>query len=330
MNILVTGGGGFLGSAIATKLVERGNSVRVFGRNRYPHLNPEIECVQGDIVDSMAVTKACQGMDTVFHVAAIPGVWGKKELFYAVNVDGTSNVLEACRKQRVRKLIYTSSPSVVFGHRPLENANEDTPYPGSYLWHYPETKAIAERMVLEKNGCEGLLTVALRPHLIWGPGDPHLIPRLLQRAQMGRLVQVGEGTNLVDMIYIDNAVHAHLLACDALGPGLGGKVYFVSDDHPTPLWPWINRLLERMNIESVRRSIPYPVAFGLGAVFEFVYGSLGLHAEPRMTRFLAAQLAKSHYFDITRAKHDFGYSPVVSSEEGFERLIEDLKSHPAN
>ncbi|MBI4382944.1 MAG: NAD-dependent epimerase/dehydratase family protein [Nitrospinae bacterium] len=326
MRVLVTGGGGFLGGAIVRKLHERGDRVRVLGRRKYPSLPEGVESMQADLRDREAVFKACEGRDAVFHAAAVPGIWGDRREFFGVNVEGTRNVIDACLRASVKKLVFTSSPSVVYDNRDMENVDESVPYPRSYLCDYPRTKAIAERMVVEANGKDGLRAVSLRPHLIWGPGDPHLIPRILERAGKGQLVRVGDGRNKVDLIYIDNAALAHVRACDFLEPGspLEGKCYFVSDGQPVVLWDWIGRLLQKMGIPPVRRCVSYRTAYAMGALMETVYKAFKLPGEPRMTRFLASQLATSHYFDIARARRDFHYEPEVGPEEGMERLIRYL------
>lgn len=183
-------------------------------------------------------------------------------------------------------------------------------------------------MVLEANGKEGLLTVALRPHLIWGPGDPHLIPRIIDSAKKGRLTRVGDGKNRVDIIYIDNAVEGHILACDALQPGspVAGRCYFLNDGESVALWDWINNLLVRLDIPPVRKSMSLLTAKILGGILEIIYNIFRLPGEPRMTRFVAEQLATSHYFNISRARKDFNYQPIVSIEEGMNRLVKSLLS----
>ena len=326
MRALVTGGGGFLGTRIVEMLHERGDDVVALGRNQYPHHEEAgVRTIKADLRDTSAILKACEGMDAVFHAGALAGIWGNKRTFWEINVDGTKNVLDACQAQGVGKLIYTSTPSVVFGKDALSGVDESQPYPTRYLAHYPETKAVAERMVLAAN-CPELATVALRPHLIWGPGDPHLIPRVIGRARAGKLLRVGDGRNLADITYIDNAADAHVLAADALSHGsrCAGRVYFISQGEPVELWPWLNSILEAMGIAPVERSISYNVAHNIGAIAEFMYGTLRIGAEPRMTRFLAAQLAKDHYFNIDAASRDFGYAPKVSTTEGLERLLRSL------
>jgi len=326
MKALVTGGGGFLGSAIVRKLHDRGDEVSVLGRGTYPHIAPYIKRMyQADIRHKPAVFHACEGMDVVFHVAAVAGIWGKRSDFWSINVEGTRNVIEACRANGVPRLVFTSTPCVVFGKDDLCGVDESTPYPPGYLAAYPETKAVAERMVLAAN-CPTLATVALRPHLIFGPADPHLIPRVIARARLGRLVQVGEGKNLVDITYIDNAADAHVQAADALTPGgrCAGHAYFISQGDPVSLWPWLNELLAAVRAPTVTRSMTYRRAYRAGRVLETVYRATGITREPPMTRFLATQLAKSHYFDISSAKGDFGYNPTIATEEGVRRLVATL------
>ncbi len=328
MKALVTGGGGFLGRYIVEKLIARRDSVRVLGRNRYPELEQlGVETIQADLRDPSAVTKACEKIDVVFHVAALPAIWGRWQDFYSINVEGTKNVLAGCRAQGVSKLVYTSTPSVVFDQSDLSNIDETYPYPNSYNCYYPQTKAMAERLVIAANGRDGLLTTALRPHLVWGPQDNHLIPKVLQRARAGQLVIVGDGLNRVDITYVENAADAHLQAADYLRAGspVAGQVYFISQGEPVLLWDFLNQLLERLGIPKVTKTISYRTARSVGAALEMMYALFSLRTEPRMTRFLAAQLAKSHYFDISKAKRDFDYSPRISIAEGLERLANFIR-----
>ncbi len=332
MRVLVTGGGGFLGSHIARRLDALGKEVTIFGRRHYKNLPESIRQIQGDLTNAGAVAQACEGQDAVIHSGALTGIWGKKEIFEATNITGTQNIIEGCVSSGVKKLIYTSSPSVVFGRSSLENADESIAYPNSYLTDYPRTKAEAERRVLAANGRSGLLTLALRPHLIYGPEDPHLVPRILQRAKRRQLIRVGDGLNKVDIIYIANAVEGHIRALESLEPGsaCAGQVYFLSDDEPVVLWDWIARLIKEMDLPPIRRSISYPLAKALGTLLEGVYSGLNLNAEPRMTRFVAGQLAKSHFFDISAAKRDLNYQPVVSPSEGWEKTVNWFRDHPVD
>jgi len=327
MKTLVTGGGGFLGRYIVEQLVARGDEVTVFARGHYPELEQiGAKLIRGDLQDEAAITKACAGMEAVFHVAAKAGYWGSWESFYMPNVIGTQNVITACRQQGVPKLIYTSTPSVVANHQSRAGSNESLPYPARFESYYPQTKAMAEQMVVEANSAE-LLTVSLRPHIVFGPRDTQIIPRLIERARAGRLIQIGDGTNKIDVTYVEDAARAHLLAADALRPGapVAGSVYFISQDQPVTLWPWINDLLGRLGVPPVQRKISLSLARTLGGLLEFGYRTFGLKGEPRLTRFLANELALSHYYDISRAKRDFGYKPQLSLEEAVERTVAYFK-----
>lgn len=324
--VLVTGGGGFLGGAIVRQLVDRGDNVRSFSRNFYPELAQlGVEQIQGDIVDKTAVEQACKGVKLVFHAAAKPGVWGNYADYYRTNVAGTQHVIDACKKHGVLRLVYTSSPSVVFDGTDMEGVDESVPYPEKFHAHYPKTKAMAEQLVI-KAADKDLMTITLRPHLIWGPKDNHLVPRIIERA--GRLVRVGSGKNLVDTIYIDNAAEAHVLAADRLkeNPGLSGKVYFISQDDPVPLWDLVDDILKAAGHPPVKRAIPRKIAWLMGALFEVVFKMFRIRGEPQMTRFLADELATAHWFDIRAAKKDLGYAPTVSIKEGLSRLEQWLQN----
>lgn len=324
---LVTGGGGFLGLYIVEQLVERGDEVRVFCRGAYSRLDElGVETLQADIRDAESVSSACAGVDTVFHVAAVPGVWGPWNHYYEINTLGTEHVIAGCREHGVGRLVYTSSPSVVYDGRPHENADESLPYPDSYLCHYPHTKALAERAVLGANGVGGLLTTSLRPHLIWGPRDNHLVPRLIHRAQSGRLRQVGDGENVISMAYVENVASAHLQAADALTTDspVAGEAYFINELEPVALWPWINQLLQRAGLPPVKRRISAATAKRIGGVLEGIYRILRLPGEPPMTRFVASQLSQSHCYSVEKARRDFDYAPQVSIEEGMRRIEPEL------
>lgn len=322
---LVTGGGGFLGSAIVRQLVAEGVSVRSFARHYYQALEPlGVKQIQGDICDSHQVHKACEDVDVVFHTAARAGLGGRFQSYYQTNVLGTENVIHTCLACNVGRLIHTSSPSVVFHGGDMAGVDESAPYPPVFHAHYPRTKAMAEKQVIEA-ARKGLGVIVLRPHLIWGPGDNHLVPSILKRA--ARLRQVGDGTNEVDTIYIDNAAEAHLMADRALeaNPGLTGNIYFLSQDEPILLWQMVNHILAAGGKPPVAKTISPGLAYGIGRVCEWIYALLDLDADPPMTRFMARELATSHWFDITAAKRDLGYQPKVSTEEGLKRLAQWLR-----
>ena len=322
MKALVTGGGGFLGKAIVKLLIERGDEVRSFSRNEHPSLNKlGVEHCRGELSDADAVGRAVAGCDIVFHVAAKAGVWGPYEEFYRANVLGTKNVIDACRQQGIKSLVYTSSPSVVFDGTDMEGVDESVPYPDHFEAFYPQTKAEAEQLVLQANDAH-LATVALRPHLIWGPEDNHLTPRILDRGAKGALRRIGTRDCLADTIYIDNAATAHLQAADRLdiGSTVAGKAYFLTQGEPLPIWDIVDRILEAGNIPPVSGTISPKLAYAVGWMLEKVYGVFGIKSEPRMTRFVAKELSTAHWFDISAAQRDFGYTPTVSFDEGMIRL----------
>ena len=326
MKALVTGGGGFLGLAIVRRLVGQGTSVRSFSRQRHDQLAAlDVEQHQGDLADAVAVREAVAGCDVVFHVAAKPGIWGPYEDYQRTNFIGTQNVIAACREQGVSRLVYTSSPSVVFDGRDMAGVDESVPYPRRFAAHYPSTKAAAEQLVRAAND-ERLATVSLRPHLIWGPEDNHLLPRLVARARAGQLRRIGRARKLVDTVYIDNAAEAHLLAAEKLAPGavVAGKVYFIAQGEPVDLWEMINWLLAAAGAPTVQRSIPRGVALALAWGFESVHRLLHRPGEPRLTRFVVQELSTSHWFDLSAARRDLGYRPLVSLAEGLRRLREHL------
>ncbi len=320
-NIIVTGGGGFLGSAIVKKLVQQENKIISISRNFYPELKKIGVCqIQGDISNKAIINDNFANVETVFHTAAKADIWGKKEDFFNINVTGTKNIIKACIKYKVKRLIYTSSPSVVFNGNNMEGADESVPYAKNFNAFYPETKAAAEKMVRAAGTHGNLQTISLRPHLIWGPGDNHLVPGILNKARS--LKRIGNGENFVDTIYIDNAAYAHILADKRLkqNPNLSGNVYFISQDRPVKLWKMVDDILAAAGYDPVQGSISPAVAWFAGLIFEFFYKILGIEKEPLMTKFVAEELATSHWFDISRAKKDLGYFPAVSTEQGLENL----------
>jgi 2-alkyl-3-oxoalkanoate reductase len=324
---LVTGGGGFLGRYIVEQLLARGDRVTVFARGDYPELAAlDAQLIRGDLRDRQTVIAACRGIDVVYHVAAKAGLWGRWEDFYQVNVLGTENVIAACRANGVAKLVYTSSPSVIFDGSDQAGVDERVPYPERYESPYPETKALGEQRAIAANG-GGLLTASLRPHLIFGPRDNHLLPSLIERARQGRVPQVGDGTNKVDLTYVEDAARAHLLAADGLVPGspVVGSVYFISQDDPVVLWPWIGEFLARLDLPPIKLRIPLGLARGAGAVMAGLYRALKLRGEPPLTPFLASELAQDHYYDVSAAKRDFGYQPRHTMAEATERTLQWLR-----
>jgi len=324
-NVLVTGGGGFLGGALVRRLVAGGDRVRSFSRGVYPDLDHlGVEQYRGDLSDLSTVSRACDGVETVFHVAAKAPPWGKYNDYYRTNVTGTRNIISACQDSGVKRLIYTSSPSVIFNGQDMAGVDESTPYPIKFATHYSETKAIAEQEVVTASR-KALLTISLRPHEIWGPGDNHIAPRLIARAK--RLKQIGNGKNLIDTIYIDNAVDAHILAAEKLkeNPSLSGRIYFISQGEPVLAWEMIDAILRAAGLSPVKGKIPYRIAWLVGGILELAYRLLSLPGEPYITRFTAYAVASSHWFNISAAEKDLGYTPRIGMDEGLLKLEDWLK-----
>jgi nucleoside-diphosphate-sugar epimerase len=324
MKVLVTGGAGFLGQALCKALQAEGHEVTSFQRTHSPALEAlGVRQVLGDLADGAAVLDAFTGQDAVFHNAAKAGAWGSEASYHSANVIGTRNVISALRAHGIGKLVYTSTPSVTHsGRTPVEGGNEtNTPYGSGFKAPYPATKRVAEQEVLAAND-ERLATVALRPRLIWGPGDTQLLPRLAQRARAGRLRFIDGGHNRMDTTYIDNAAQAHVDAFNALAPGAAcaGKAYFISNGEPRPVRDIVNDMLQAAGVPPVAGNLPYGVAYAAGSVLEIVWRLFRLGGEPPMTRFLAEQLSTPHWYDISAARRDFGYVPRVSTAEGLARL----------
>jgi nucleoside-diphosphate-sugar epimerase len=326
MRVLVTGGGGFLGKTICKQLKARGHQVLAFNRQKYPALDAMgIEQFAGDLRNLDMVAAAAEGCEAIVHTAAKAGAWGSLADYYESNVRGTDHVLAACELHRIDKLVYTSSPSVIHGGEDLNGVNESAPYAKRYLAPYPQTKALAEQRVLKANSPQ-LATVVLRPHLIWGVGDPHLLPRILDRARKGRLRHIGEVSKKIDTVHVDNAAEAHVLALEKLkiGSSIAGKVYFITNGEPVMQDAIINSLLKAGGFPPETRRMPLGPAQFLATVMETTYRLFGIKREPPLTRFIVEQLSTAHWFNIAAARRDLGYAPRVTMHEGLVRLSEAL------
>jgi nucleoside-diphosphate-sugar epimerase len=323
MNALITGGGGFIGSAIARELKKMGFTITIFCRGDYPELKSMGAIVKrGDISDREAVSDACEKIDIVFHVAAKAGIWGSYRDYFNINVRGTENIVNACKKNRIKWLVFTSSASVVFDGNEIRGGDESLPYPRSPLSYYTGTKALAEICVLNADS-ESLRTIAIRPHIVIGPGDNHLLPRILERAGKGKLRQVGDGRNVVDLTFIDNVVKAHVCAARAImeRPDVSGKPYFISNGEPVLLWDVINMILKGAGMGPVRSSIPAVRAYSFSLIAEATYRILNIGREPILTKFLVHELSKSHWFNINSARNLLDYCPGISNKESITRTI---------
>ncbi|MCB9229629.1 MAG: NAD-dependent epimerase/dehydratase family protein [Deltaproteobacteria bacterium] len=325
--VLVTGGGGFLGSAICRQLIRKGYQVRSFSRNIYPELvRAGVECLTGDMRCPEDLKKAVSGCDTVIHSAAKAGIWGKPEDFMDINYKGTLSLLNASKQAGVRRFIYTSSPSVVFGNQDIRGADESLPYPQKFYSWYACSKRHGEAAVLAAHQGAEFCTLALRPHLIWGPGDPHFLPRLKMRADAHRLFRLGSGDNLVDVTYVENAAAGHLAALLAMSRHHftgGGRAYFLAQDEPVRLWDFLNKMLAAIGRPPVSQSlqIPFSIAWSIGFFIETIWKISGSYdKEPPLTRFAAMQLCRSHYFNHGAAQTQLGYYPEISTEDGLTAL----------
>lgn len=318
----ITGASGFIGGQLAARLLREGRAVRVLARRPLPELEKlGARVITGDLHDLAALRQGCAGAGTVFHVAGRVGVWGPAGDFLRVNVEGTRHVIAACLTAGVRRLVYTSSPSVVFNGGNLAGVDESAPLCTEAPCAYPTSKAEAERLVSAANSAE-FATVSLRPHLVWGPGDRNVVPRVLALARKGRLKIVGAGRNLVDCTHIANVVDAHLLAERALTGGRApGQAYFITNGEPIVLWDWINELLRGVGVAEIRKHVPLGTAYAAGAVLETLWSVLPFKGEPPMTRFVAKELATDHWFRIDAARRDLGYVPRVTMAAGTAELL---------
>lgn len=322
MKVLVTGGGGFIGLALVRRLTESGFEVSPFSRKLYAeHEKSGVTGFRGDLLNRADIENACKGMEAVFHVAAKVGIWGKHSDFYKTNVLGTENVINACKMQGVRKLIFTSSASVVFDCSHLEGVDESLNYPEKPVSSYTATKAEAEQLVLLANS-DSLKTISLRPHLVWGPGDTQLIPGILQRAKAGKLRKPGRKDFLIDTTYIDNFIDAQLLALKALdyNQDCCGKAFFITNGQPIMVWDFINAIIQSDGLPAVQKTIPKNLGLLVAWMLENIHLIFHLKSEPFITRFAIHELCTHHWFDISAAKKMLGYSPKISLTEGLKRL----------
>jgi len=336
--VFITGAGGFIGGRLAERLLATGRPVRALSRRPLPDLaRLGAEVVIGDLLDRASLARGCTGAGTVFHVAGRVGVWGPADDFFRVNVGGTESLLAAARTAGASRFVYTSSPSVVYNGGDLAGVDESAPLCTDAPCAYPTSKAAAEKLVLAANA-PGFATTALRPHLVWGPGDRNVVPRVLALAGTGRLRIVGAGRNRVDLTHIENVVDAHLLAertlaeCHAIrdaagkAPGPAGRAYFITNGEPVVLWDWINELLRGLGRPPVTKSVSLGAAYFAGGVFEALWRVLPLGGEPPMTRFVAKELATDHWFDISAARRDLGYAPRGSVAAGTTALVKVLRA----
>ena len=316
MRILVTGASGMLGGAVARILAGRGDEVRVFQRRRSGI--PGVEEFPGDITDAAAVRAAARGTEGVIHLAARVSVTGPWRSFAATNIGGVRHVLEAVRAEGIPRLVHVSSPSVAHHGSSLVGSGAGPADPRRARGHYARSKAAGELLALAADK-PGLAVVAIRPHLVWGPGDTQLIGRIIARARSGRLALVGPGTALVDTTYVDNAAAAIVAALDRAHHARG-QALVITNGQPRPVAELMERACLAAGVPPPRRRVPYHVAWAAGAVAEIAWPALRRDDDPPVTRFLAEHLATAHWFDQRRSRRLLDWAPAVDLDEGFARL----------
>jgi 2-alkyl-3-oxoalkanoate reductase len=325
--ILVTGATGFIGGHLVEELAARGERVRALGRDETVLARltcSNVEPFRADLRDRERIPEACRGAELVYHVGALSSPWGRTADFEAINVGGTEAVIEGCRRHGVRRLVYVSSPAVLSNGMDQENLTDDAPYPARFTSVYARTKKEGEdRVNAARNDLE---TVIIRPKAVFGPGDRALLPRLLAAARQGRLPQIGDGRNRVNLTYVDNVVQGILLAGHS--PAAVGRTYTLTNGESPRLWEVITTVLSRLNIPPIRRTVPVPAALTVAGVMEAAARVTG--KEPLLTRYSVLILARTQTYDISAARRDLGYSPIVSLAEGIERTSAAFADSPAS
>ncbi len=323
MKVLVTGGGGFIGMSLIDALIKRKYEVSSFSRKTYAELEQKgVHQIVGDISNKENVMDACEGKGAVFHIAAKVKLWGKYNDFYSTNVMGTEHIIDACLANGIKYLVFTSSASVVFNGDNIEGSNESLPYPKHAVSNYTATKALAEQKVLAANN-SSLQTISLRPHIVWGPGDNHIIPGILQRAKKGRLWQIGSNSKYISTTYISNYTDAQLLALDALinNKNIAGEAFFITNGEPIKLWDFINAILTANDYNVIDKQISKRIALVIAWIMETINKVTFSGKEPVLTRFAVKELCTSHWFDISKARNRLSYNPEISLKEGLKLII---------
>lgn len=315
MRVLVTGATSMIGRGVAQRLTAAGHHVETLQRNTSGLPNREW---LGSITDEEHVTAAVQDVDSIVHLAAKVGVAGRWEEYEAVNRHGTQLLLDAGRRAGVKRFVQISSPSVAHAGHSLIAADAAPADPAGARGHYARSKAMAERYALSQAGAD-LAVVAIRPHLVWGPGDPQLVGRIVERARAGRLATIGSGAALIDTTYVDNAVDA-IVATHERSPRLNGRAIVVSNGQPRPVHELLTRIVAAAGLPEPTMRVPATLAIAGGGVAEWVWNRANWQNDPPMTSFLAEQLSTAHWFDQREARAALDWKPAVTLEEGFQRL----------
>ncbi|MGH8179068.1 MAG: NAD-dependent epimerase/dehydratase family protein [Steroidobacter sp.] len=314
--IFITGASGFVGGAIAAALAR---THEVHAMSRSPASDASIKAVNATPVRcELGATPAdvLSGCDAVIHCAAFVKQWGARKQFWATNVDGTSQLLNAARSAGVRRFIHMGTEAALFRGQDMSGVDEDYPYPRHTPFLYSETKAAAERAVLAANA-PGFATISIRPRFVWGPGDQTILPALESMVRAGRFVWIDAGRAHSSTTHIDNLVHGVTLALER---GSGGNAYFVTDEGTTTLREFITALLATRGLTPPDKSIPGWLARSLGAMTESVWRLTGRKSEPPLTRFAAAMMSRDCTIKTEKARRELGFAPIVSRTEALAAL----------
>ena len=322
--VLVTGASGLLGRGVAARLVADGHDVRTLQRS--PSRVAGAYDVAGSVTDPAVVRSAVRDRDAVVHLAAKVTIVGPVQEFEAVNVGGTRLLLDEARAAGVRRFVHVSSPSVAHHGRSLAGAGAGPADPERARGSYARTKAAAELLALAAHDPDGLLVVAVRPHVVWGPGDTQLVGRIVDRARAGRLPVLGAGAALIDTTYIDNAVDALVAALDA-DAGVYGEPYVVTNGEPRPVVELLAGICAASGVPVPRRHVPAVLARGAGSLLDAAWRTLPLPGEPPLTRFVAEQLSTAHWFDQRRTREALGWAPRIGLDEGLALLARWTARH---
>lgn len=329
MKALVTGGTGFLGHALARRLLREGWDVTAAGRNEAVGRTLEAEGARFarlDLADEAGMVAACAGQDVVFHSGALSSPWGPYDAFYKANVTGTRHVIQGCRAHGVGRLVHVSTPSLYFDFRDREGIREDEPLPAKGVNAYAETKRWAE-MEVDKAFAAGLPTITIRPRALFGPGDTTILPRLIRANQDGRMPLFDGGRARIDITYVENVVDALMLCQKAPDSALGRK-FNITNGEPMAVGDMLTRLFDRLGMPYAPKPMSFEAGMAIATTLEFVANTFQGGKEPVLNRYSVGLLSKSQTLDITQAREVLGYSPRVGIDEGLEHFVSWWKEQP--
>ncbi|XP_070553176.1 sterol-4-alpha-carboxylate 3-dehydrogenase, decarboxylating-like [Ptychodera flava] len=326
----VIGGCGFLGRHIVEKLLDKGYSVQVFDI-RQTFEDDRVTFFTGDLCSEEDLLPALQDVYAVFHCASPAAASDNRELFYRVNFTGTKNVIATCKKGGVKRLVLTSSASVVYEGQDIENGSEDLPYASKPIDYYTETKILQEKVVLAANNpSEEFFTVAIRPHGIFGPRDQQMLPTTIEMAKAGKTKYIiGNGKNLVDFTYVENVVHGHILAAESLNKDsvTCGKAYHITNDEPIYFWTFLTKLITGLGYPAPWLNLPYYLMYYMALLVQLICFILKpiIVIKPSFTPMRMALAGTHHYYSCQRAKDELGYTPLVSLDNAIQVTLDSFQ-----